>query len=86
MTVCHSRTQNLAHHTTQADILVAAIGRAHFVTEEMVKEGAVVIDVGIIRIVDETKASGHRLTGMSILKPWPLGAAGLRPSPEVWAP
>ena len=63
VTVCHSRTQNLAHHTTQADILVAAIGRAHFVTEEMVKEGAVVIDVGINRIADETKASGHRLTG-----------------------
>ena len=63
VTVCHSRTQNLAHHTTQADILVAAIGRAHFVTAEMVKEGAVVIDVGINRIADETRASGHRLTG-----------------------
>ena len=63
VTVCHSRTQNLAHHTRQADILVAAIGRAHFVTAEMVKEGAVVIDVGINRIADETKASGHRLTG-----------------------
>ena len=63
VTVCHSRTQNLAHHTSQADILVAAIGRAHFVTAEMVKEGAVVIDVGINRIADETKASGHRLTG-----------------------
>lgn len=63
VTVCHSRTQDLASHTLQADILVAAIGRAHFVTEDMVKPGAVVIDVGINRIPDATKKSGHRLTG-----------------------
>ena len=63
VTVCHSRTQDLADHTRRADILVAAIGRAHFVTEDMVKPGAVVIDVGINRIPDSTKKSGHRLTG-----------------------
>ena len=63
VTVCHSRTQDLADHTRRADILVAAIGRAHFVTEDMVKPGAVVIDVGINRIPDATKKSGHRLTG-----------------------
>ena len=63
VTVCHSRTQNLAEHTRRADILVAAIGRAHFVTEDMVKEGAVVIDVGINRIPDASKKSGSRLTG-----------------------
>jgi methylenetetrahydrofolate dehydrogenase (NADP+)/methenyltetrahydrofolate cyclohydrolase len=63
VTVCHSRTQNLKEHTRRADILVAAIGRAHFVTADMVKEGAVVIDVGINRIADETKKSGSRLTG-----------------------
>ena len=63
VTVCHSRTQNLADHTRRADILVAAIGRAHFVTEDMVKPGAVVIDVGINRIPDAAKKSGHRLTG-----------------------
>jgi methylenetetrahydrofolate dehydrogenase (NADP+)/methenyltetrahydrofolate cyclohydrolase len=63
VTVCHSRTQNLEEHTRRADILVAAIGRAHFVTADMVKEGAVVIDVGINRIADATKKSGSRLTG-----------------------
>ena len=63
VTVCHSRTQDLAEHTRRADILVAAIGRAHFVTADMVKEGAVVIDVGINRIADATKKSGSRLTG-----------------------
>ena len=63
VTVCHSRTQHLAEHTRRADILVAAIGRAHFVTADMVKDGAVVIDVGINRIPDATKKSGSRLTG-----------------------
>ena len=63
VTVCHSRTQDLTEHTQRADILVAAIGRAHFVTADMVKEGAVVIDVGINRIPDATKKSGSRLTG-----------------------
>jgi methylenetetrahydrofolate dehydrogenase (NADP+)/methenyltetrahydrofolate cyclohydrolase len=55
VTVCHSKTQNLAAVTQGADILVAAIGRAAFVTEEMVKQGAVVIDVGITRVTDERK-------------------------------
>ena len=63
VTVCHSRTQDLAEHTRRADILVAAIGRAHFVTADMVKDGAVVVDVGINRIPDATKKSGSRLTG-----------------------
>ena len=63
VTMCHSRTQNLAEITRSADILVAAIGRPHFVTPDMVKPGAVVIDVGINRIPDATKKSGTRLTG-----------------------
>ena len=63
VTICHSRTQNLAEITRTADILVAAIGRPHFVTADMVKPGAVVIDVGINRIPDATKKSGTRLTG-----------------------
>ena len=50
VTVCHSRTKNLAEHTRRADILVAAVGRAGFVTEDMVKPGAIVIDVGINRV------------------------------------
>ena len=50
VTICHSRTKNLAEHTRRADILVAAVGRARFVTADMVKAGAVVIDVGINRV------------------------------------
>ena len=50
VTVCHSRTKNLAEHTRRADILVAAVGKAGFVTEDMVKPGAIVIDVGINRV------------------------------------
>ena len=50
VTICHSRTKNLAEHTRRADILVAAVGKAGFVTEDMVKDGAVVIDVGINRV------------------------------------
>lgn len=63
VTICHSRTRNLAEITRRADILVAAIGRAKFVTEEMVKPGAVVIDVGINRVPDTSKKSGFRLVG-----------------------
>ncbi len=63
VTICHSRTQNLAEITRTADILIAAIGKPHFVTSDMIKPGAVVIDVGINRIEDGTKKSGFRLTG-----------------------
>ena len=52
VTVCHSRTKDLASHTRNADILVAAVGRANFITGDMVKEGATVIDVGINRLPD----------------------------------
>lgn len=50
VTICHSKTQNLAEITKEADILVSAVGRAHMITADMVKEGAVVIDIGISRI------------------------------------
>ena len=63
VTVCHSRTKNLASVTSQADILVAAIGRPEYVTADMVKPGAVVIDVGINRIEDPSAAKGSRLVG-----------------------
>lgn len=63
VTVCHSKTRNLKEITRQADILIVAIGKAEFVGADMVKEGAVVVDVGIHRIPDETKKSGYRLTG-----------------------
>lgn len=63
VTVCHSATENLADFTRKADILIAALGRPGFVTEDMVKEGAVVIDVGTTRVADSTAKSGFRLRG-----------------------
>ena len=63
MTVCHSRTSDLAEVASQADILIAAIGIPEFVKANMVKPGAVVIDVGINRIDDPNKAKGTRLVG-----------------------
>ena len=63
VTVCHSRTKHLPEITRQADILVAAIGRANFITGEMIKPGAAVIDVGINRMDDATRARGYRLVG-----------------------
>ncbi|MFZ1455474.1 MAG: bifunctional 5,10-methylenetetrahydrofolate dehydrogenase/5,10-methenyltetrahydrofolate cyclohydrolase, partial [Saprospiraceae bacterium] len=63
VTLTHSRTKNLAQIVSQADIVVAAIGIPGFITEDMVKEGAVVIDVGINRVEDESTEKGSRLVG-----------------------
>lgn len=63
VTICHSATTNLPAITRLADVLIAAIGRPEFVTADMVKPGAVVIDVGINRVPDATKKTGYRLTG-----------------------
>jgi methylenetetrahydrofolate dehydrogenase (NADP+)/methenyltetrahydrofolate cyclohydrolase len=63
VTLTHSRTENLHELTQSADILVVALGRAEFVKADMVKEGAVVIDVGITRVKDESKKNGYRLLG-----------------------
>ena len=63
VTLCHSRTQNLKEHTLNADIIIAAIGKPNFVTADMVKEGAVIIDVGINRVDDLTTKKGFRLVG-----------------------
>ena len=63
VTMCHSKTKNLAEITRQADILVVAIGKPEFVTADMVKEGAVVVDVGIHRVADDTKKNGYRVIG-----------------------
>jgi methylenetetrahydrofolate dehydrogenase (NADP+) / methenyltetrahydrofolate cyclohydrolase len=63
VTVCHSRTADLAWHTRRADIIIAAAGRPELVTGDMVKPGAVVIDVGINRVLDPTAKSGARLLG-----------------------
>jgi methylenetetrahydrofolate dehydrogenase (NADP+)/methenyltetrahydrofolate cyclohydrolase len=63
VTFCHSRTHNLPAITRQADILIAAIGRPRFITADLVKEGATVIDVGINRVPDASKKSGYRIVG-----------------------
>jgi len=63
VTVCHTRTKNLGDYTRQADILIAAIGRPGTITADMVKDGAVVIDVGVSRVDDATKKAGYRLVG-----------------------
>lgn len=63
VTVCHSGTRNLGEITRLADVLIVAIGRAEMITGEMVKPGAVVIDVGMNRVPDASKKSGYRLTG-----------------------
>ena len=63
VTVCHTRTKDLAEHVRRADIIIAAAGRPNTVTADMVKEGAVVIDVGVNRVEDATKKRGYRLVG-----------------------
>ena len=63
VTICHSHTQDIAAECRQADVIIAAIGQPGFVTGDMVKEGAVVIDVGTTRVADATRKSGFRLSG-----------------------
>ena len=63
VTICHSRTADLAAHTRRADILVAAIGKPEMITGDMIKPGAVVIDVGINRVNDPSSPKGYRLVG-----------------------
>jgi methylenetetrahydrofolate dehydrogenase (NADP+)/methenyltetrahydrofolate cyclohydrolase len=63
VTVCHSRTRHIEQHTRQADILIVAIGKPEFVTGDMVKPGAVVIDVGVNRVDDPSRKQGYRLVG-----------------------
>lgn len=63
VTICHSATTNLKEMTLQGDIIVAALGQAEFLTADMVKEGAVIVDVGITRVADASKKSGFTLKG-----------------------
>ncbi len=63
VTVCHSHTKNIKEECLSADIIIAALGQPHFLTADMVKEGAVVIDVGTTRVPDSTRKSGFRLSG-----------------------
>ena len=94
VTLCHSRTKDIKSHTIQADILIAAIGKPGFIKEDMVKEGAVVIDVGTTRVKDETKKSGFRLKGdvdfetvaprCSYITPVPGGVGPLTRASLLW--
>ena len=63
VTVCHSRSGDLSYYTRQADILIAAIGRAEMIKKDMIKEGAVVIDVGVNRVDDPSAERGYKLVG-----------------------
>jgi methylenetetrahydrofolate dehydrogenase (NADP+) / methenyltetrahydrofolate cyclohydrolase len=81
VTVCHSRTRDLPAITRQADILIAAIGKAEFVTADMVRPGAVVIDVGINRVDDATKEKGYRLCGDVAFEPVAAIASAITPVP-----
>lgn len=63
VTLCHEFTQDLASHTKNAEILLVAVGRPNLVTADMIKEGAVVIDIGTTRVKDDTKRSGFRIAG-----------------------
>ena len=81
VTMCHTRTQNMAELTRQADIVVAATGWANTVNADMIKEGAVVIDVGVNRIPDDSKKSGYRLIGDVDFEPVAEKASAITPVP-----
>jgi methylenetetrahydrofolate dehydrogenase (NADP+)/methenyltetrahydrofolate cyclohydrolase len=81
VTVCHSRTRDLASVTRLADILVAAIGKPEFVTADMVRPGAVVIDVGINRVDDPSRPRGYRLVGDVAYEPVSQVASAITPVP-----
>ena len=81
VTVCHSRTRDLASVTRLADILVAAIGKPEFVTADMVRPGAVVIDVGINRVEDPSRPRGYRLVGDVAYEPVSQIASAITPVP-----
>ena len=81
VTVCHSRTRHIEQHTRQADILIVAIGKPEFVTGEMIKPGAVVIDVGVNRVDDPTRKQGYRLVGDVKFEEAKQVAAAITPVP-----
>ncbi|MDB0603265.1 bifunctional methylenetetrahydrofolate dehydrogenase/methenyltetrahydrofolate cyclohydrolase FolD [Tenacibaculum maritimum] len=86
VTITHSRTQNLGAITQQADIIIAALGIPEFLKGNMVKKGAIIIDVGITRIADTSKKSGYRLVGDVDFKGVSLKASFITPVPEGVGP
>ena len=81
VTVCHSRSRDLPAITRSADLLIVAIGKAEFVTGDMVRPGAVVIDVGINRVDDPSRPRGYRLTGDVAFEPAAAVASAITPVP-----
>ena len=81
VTVCHSRTRHIEQHTRQGDILIVAIGKPEFVTGDMVKPGAVVIDVGVNRVDDPSRKQGYRLVGDVKFQEAKQVAAAITPVP-----
>jgi len=81
VTMCHTGTKNMAELTRQADIVVAATGRPGTVTADMIKEGAVVIDVGVNRVPDDSKKRGYRLVGDVEFEPVAEKASAITPVP-----
>lgn len=86
VTLCHSRTQNLSTFTQEADILVVALGKPGFVTADMVKDGAVIIDVGTTRVDDATRKSGWRLCGDVDYEAVSQKASAITPVPKGVGP
>lgn len=81
VTLCHTGTKDLAYHSRQADILVAAMGRAKAITADMVRDGTVVIDVGINRVEDASRKAGYRLVGDVDFEAVAEKAAAISPVP-----
>ena len=81
VTICHSHTPNLTELCLQGDIVVAALGRPGFVKADMVKEGSVIIDVGITRVTDDTAKKGFRIKGDVAFDEVSIKAAAITPVP-----
>ena len=81
VTMCHTRTKNMVDFTRQADIVIAAVGWPNTLTADMIKEGAVVIDVGVNRVEDDTKKRGYRLCGDVDFEPVAEKASAITPVP-----
>ena len=81
VTMCHTRTKDVGHFTRQADIVIAAAGRPKTITADMVRDGAVVIDVGVNRVADPTTKTGYRLVGDVDFAPVAAKAAAITPVP-----
>ena len=81
VTLCHTRTQDLARHTRAADVVVVAAGRPRTLTADMIRPGAVVVDVGVNRVPDPSKAAGFRLVGDVDFEGVAAKAAAITPVP-----